>query len=163
MNTVETLNIDLPVDLSDESRVWIYQAERNLSDQEVDRIRSACAEFVPAWQAHGKNLKADYRVLLNRFICLFVDESNADATGCSIDRSVHFIQELEKFLGIGLMERTTAIYIDEAGKLCEAHMNEMKGTITPSTLVANNLISTLGEMREKWIGPASESWHSRLI
>jgi hypothetical protein len=123
--------------------------------------------FVREWAAHGKNLRADFRIFFNRFICLFVDESAHGASGCSIDSSVHFIQNLERKFGIQLMQRTQIAYLVEN----EIHTVEMhdfgslakRGEVDSNTLVFNNLIKTLGEMKEGWIVPAGKSWHSRLL
>ncbi len=163
--TTSDLNIEtlLPVDLADETRVWIYQAESNLTEKEVHLIDQALKKFIPAWQAHGKNLKADFRILFNRFVCLFVDESAAGTTGCSIDSSVRFIQNLEKNIGKSLMQRTRVVFIDESDKIDEVEMNEMSGRISGSSLVFNNLVPTLGEMRSKWLTEARNSWHSRML
>ena len=159
------LNIEnlLPTALSDSARVWIYQAESFLSVKEVEFIRKSCEQFIPAWQAHGKNLQADYRILFNRFVCLFVDESAQNATGCSIDSSVHFIQTLEKELGKSLMQRTQVIFLDDEKEMREVDMNAMSGVIDPETIVANNLIKTLGEMKSDWLIPAKDSWHARML
>ena len=153
----------LPENLSDESRVWIYQAESELTEKEVSLIQKACKSFVPAWQAHGKNLQADCRILFNRFLCLFVDESAQGATGCSIDSSVHFIQDLEKQLGKSLMMRTQVIFLDDEGQLNEVDMHDMPSRINSETPVFNNLVKTLGEMKTNWIIPAGQSWHSRML
>ncbi|MEM9053190.1 MAG: ABC transporter ATPase [Bacteroidota bacterium] len=149
--------------LDDSSRVWIYQADGFLGAQEVSMIARACDQFIPAWKAHGKNLEADYRILFNRFICFFVDESGQDATGCSIDSSVHFVQELEKAVGKSLMQRTTTIYIDEEENLREVDMQNMVGTINSGTIVFNNLVTNLGEMKINWVIPARASWHARML
>jgi len=149
--------------LDDSSRVWIYQAESTLNEHEVNLIAKSCNQFIPAWKAHGKNLEADYRILFNRFICFFVDESGQDATGCSIDSSVHFIQQLERSLNKGLMQRTTAIFLDQDGLINEVEINEMKDKIDLSSLVFNNLVGNLGEMKTNWLVPARESWHARMI
>ncbi|MCZ4409244.1 ABC transporter ATPase [Cryomorphaceae bacterium 1068] len=165
MIAIDSLEIKelLPTSLSDSSRVWVYQAESNLSENEVALVKQACEQFIPAWKAHGTNLQADYRILFDRFICLFVDESGQDATGCSIDSSVHFIQQLEKSLGKSLMQRTQVIYFDENGELKEIEMNQMSGKINEDTLVLNNLITSLGEMRKGWLVPAKDSWHARML
>jgi hypothetical protein len=164
MMQVEALNIpDLLPNLSDASRVWIYQAETKLSEGDLVLIKQACEKFIPAWKAHGTNLEADYRILFDRFICLFVDESGQNATGCSIDSSVRFIQELERALGKGLMQRTTVIYLNDDHQLKEVEMNEMSGVVNADTLVFNNLVSALGEMKTKWLTPAKDSWHFRML
>ncbi len=153
----------LPTTLSDSSRVWVYQAESNLSENEVALIKQACEQFIPAWKAHGTNLQADYRILFDRFVCLFVDESGQDATGCSIDSSVHFMQQLEKALGKSLMQRTQVIYFNEDSELQELEMNQMSGTVKADTLVFNNLINSLGDMKKGWLVAAKDSWHARML
>jgi len=165
MIAIDSLKIQelLPTSLSDTSRVWVYQAESKLSENEVALIAQACEKFIPAWKAHGTNLQADYRILFDRFVCLFVDESGQDATGCSIDSSVHFIQQLEKELGKSLMQRTQVIYLDEEGVMQEVEMKEMNGTINRETLVFNNLLTSLGEMKKAWLVPAKDSWHARVL
>jgi Zn-dependent metalloprotease len=165
MIAIDTLAIQelLPASLTDSSRVWVYQAESKLSNNEVALVKQACEKFIPAWKAHGTNLQADYRILFDRFVCLFVDESGQDATGCSIDSSVHFIQQLEKALGKSLMQRTQVIYLNEDGVIKEVEMNEMSGTINAETLVFNNLVTSLGEMRKGWLVQAKDSWHARML
>jgi len=153
----------LPSSLSDSTRIWVYQAESNLTEKEVAMIQNACEQFIPAWKAHGTNLQADYRILFDRFVCLFVDESGQDATGCSIDSSVHFIQQLEKALGKSLMQRTQVIYFNESSEIQEIEMNQMSGVINEETLVFNNLLTSLGEMRKGWLVPAKDSWHTRML
>ena len=165
MIETDSLQIEkaLPSSLSGSSRVWVYQAERKLSEKEVVLIAQACEKFIPAWKAHGTYLEADYRILFDRFICLFVDESGQNATGCSIDSSVHFIQELEKGLGIGLMQRTKVIYLDADDRLQEVDMNNMGNVINSETRVFNNLVTSLDEMKKGWLVPAKDSWHARML
>lgn len=153
----------LPASLSDSSRVWVYQAESDFSENEIALIKQACEHFIPAWKAHGTDLQAAYRILFDRFICLFVDESGQNATGCSIDSSVHFIQQLEKKLNKGLMQRTRVIYLDENSRMKEVEMNEMEGVISSNTLVFNNLVTTLGDMKSNWLVPAKDSWQGRML
>ncbi|MFT4772707.1 MAG: hypothetical protein ACI9D1_002746, partial [Cryomorphaceae bacterium] len=86
-----------------------------------------------------------------------------DATGCSIDSSVHFIQQLEKALGKSLMQRTQVIYFNESSEIQEVEMNQMSGVIIEETLVFNNLLTSLGEMRKGWLVPAKDSWHARML
>lgn len=167
MMKVAEKEFQLPTELSPESRVWIYQAERDLTQAEVNKMTKELADFVREWAAHGKNLQADFRIFFNRFICLFVDESAHGASGCSIDSSVHFVQNLEKKYGIQLMQRTQVAYIKD-DQIHTTEMNEFsnlarKGEVDSSTLVFNNLVKNLGEMESGWIIPASKSWHFRLL
>ncbi|HBK83263.1 MAG TPA: ABC transporter ATPase, partial [Flavobacterium sp.] len=79
-------------DLPPHSKVWIYQANRKLTDAEVDEISNATQLFIEQWAAHGTSLEASYLIKYNRFIILAVNQDIQKATGCSIDSSVQFIQ-----------------------------------------------------------------------
>ena len=82
--------------LPDEARIWIYQANRTFTDEEVTRLKSQLDEFLTQWTVHGSNLKAGYEIRYKRFLVIGLDQSLNAASGCSIDASVHFIQTLEK-------------------------------------------------------------------
>ena len=92
MNTIKNIPPD--------SKVWVYQSNRKLTDSEVETISNSGLAFIEQWAAHGASLKASFDVLYNRFIILSVDEKQAMASGCSIDSSIRFIKEIEKLLNI---------------------------------------------------------------
>src|SRR5207237_6096266 len=88
--------MSLNKNLSDDSRVWIYQADREFTLSEIKLLKEQAEKFVTGWTSHSKLVTADYELRYNRFLILFLDESHVTAGGCSIDSSVHFIQSLEK-------------------------------------------------------------------
>ncbi len=162
------LTVNFPSDLANGARVWIYQSTREFTDAETRAISEACDRFTTDWAAHGKNLTADYGIYFNRFICLFVDETNEGASGCSIDSSVHFIQEIERSLKVSLFGRTDVAYVTDSGEIETVHMNDVArakelGHINGESIVFNNLVATLGEMKSGWMVPISNSWHARLL
>ncbi len=150
-----------------ESKVWIYQADRELTDQEVVLIKKDAITFIDNWTAHGKLLKSQLEIFYNRFLVLFVDESQANASGCGIDKSIHFFQNLEKQLNINLMNRLLVAYkINDEVKTCSLSNFEKKiesGEITPETIVFNNLVSTKAEFESNWEIPLKDSWHSKML
>lgn len=89
---------------SDEARVWVYQADRELNALESQYLEKQLAIFVDQWSAHGKKLKASSAVLdAYRFaICA---EGNVEASGCSIDASVRFIKEMGAELQVDFFNR----------------------------------------------------------
>jgi len=86
-----------------ESRIWIYQSNRKFSDEEMAEIEAAVKNFVENWAAHGTSLEASYLIKYNRFIIFAVNQDVQAATGCSIDASVQFIQELEQKYHVNLL------------------------------------------------------------
>ena len=96
--------------LDPQSRVWIYQANRNLTDEEVRSVQQAVNQFTGRWVSHNRQLKAAGKILHQRFLVLVADETHAGASGCSIDSSVHFINDLGGEFGISFFDRLTFPY-----------------------------------------------------
>src|SRR5690606_41236436 len=82
--------------LPDTSRVWIYKADRFLTDDEAQGIQQKVDEFIPTWAAHGKKLYAEAKVIDNLWIVIAADESREGASGCSIDKIFRLVADLEK-------------------------------------------------------------------
>ena len=153
--------------LPEESRVWIYQANRSFTDAEIAEIESQLKVFIENWTAHGGDLKSGYTIVYKRFIVIALDQNLNKATGCSIDASVHFIQQLEKQYNVDLMDKMNVSYkqgdfIAHKSLLDFKKMAKDKA-ISKQTIVFNNLVNNIAEFKENWEVPASESWHSRFI
>src|SRR3978361_2025907 len=97
---------------SEQSRVWIYQSDKELGDEQAKQLLDQLNNFATAWTAHNQQLKAKAEVRYNRFLILIVDESQAGASGCSIDKSVNFMKQLEQEFGINLFDRFNLAYRD---------------------------------------------------
>ena len=97
-------------ELPENSRIWIYQSNRKLSDSEILYIETKIITFLNSWTAHGKNLEAGYEIKYNRFIVFGLNQENASASGCSIDASVNFIQKIEKDFGLDIMDKMNVTY-----------------------------------------------------
>ena len=59
--------------LPDTARVWVYQADRPLSDGEVNTIGESLQLALGQWAAHGQPLLASAKVVENRFVIVGVD------------------------------------------------------------------------------------------
>ena len=153
--------------LPDESRIWIYQSNRKFSDEEIAAIETDLQAFIENWAAHGTGLEASYQIKYNRFIIMAVNQEAQSATGCSIDASVHFIQQLEKKYGVELLDKMNVTFRNGehiAHKpLIDFKRMAKDKAVTANTIVFNNLVNTVGEWNEFWEVPASESWHSRFF
>lgn len=153
--------------LPDESRVWIYQSNRKISDEELEFIKNKLDVFVGQWSAHGTPLRASYTIEYNRFVIIAVDETDQQVTGCSIDASVAVILEIQNELTIDLLDKLNVTYkIGEhiAHKsLIDFKKMAKDKAVTSKTIVFNNLVTNIGEWREFWEIPAEESWHKRFF
>ena len=150
------------------SRVWIYQADRFLTETEVSEIIALAQQFVASWTAHGSALAGKGTVVENLFLVLEVDEEVAGVTGCSIDKSVHFIKGLGEKFNIDFFDRMRVSYIDVESRLQLADRDEFQtlvnsGVVDGETIVYNNLIQTSDELTTNWKIPFSQSWHSKVF
>ena len=153
--------------LSPASRVWIYQSNEPFPTDKIDFIRQNVKAFCKQWISHNNQLKADGEVLHNRFVVLSVDESQAGASGCSIDKSVHFIKALERELNVNMFDRMRFSFQNEKG-IQTVSSEEFgglyqSGTITDETLVFDNLVKTKADLEESWLKPLKNSWHARFV
>lgn len=153
--------------LPDDSRVWVYQADRKLSDQEVAEIKEQTEDFLVKWTAHGAALEAGLEIKYNRFIVFGLNQANASASGCSIDASVHFIQSLQEKYNVDLLDKmNVTFYSGEyiAYKPLADFKKMIKDkSVSKNTVVFNNLVNTKAEYMENWEIPAHESWHNRFL
>ena len=153
--------------LPETSRVWIYQANRSFSTSELEEIKFKLDTFVENWSSHGEGLQAGYEIKYKRFIVLALDQEVNAATGCSIDDSVSFIQQLEKDYQVDLLDKMNVSYKQgdfvAYKPLSDFRKMAKDKAVSKNTIVFNNLVTNIAEFKENWEVPASESWHNRFL
>ena len=155
------------MNISENSRVWIYQSDRPFTKEEEQAIKKILNDFTTEWQAHGHALAALAEIYHHQFIVLSVDEQIAGATGCSIDKSVHLMKEVETKFNINLFDRFRMAYKSGEDIInCSREEFEeqiKKGIVDGQTLVFNNLISRRKELETSWNIPLADSWHAKVF
>lgn len=151
--------------LPDTARLWVYAAPRAFTKEELAHIETVAPEFMNQWATHGTPLQASYRVLNDQFLVLAINEAVQPASGCSIDSSVGFVRSLEQTFGLSLTDRTLVFFlIDDqvvVYPLTQLKPHIKQGTIVPKTQLINTLVAMKGELEQKWLVPAGESWLKR--
>jgi hypothetical protein len=152
----------LPENFSPQSKLWIYQCSRAFSENETPLLNDRLTVFAKQWTAHNQQLQAFGKVIEDRFILLMVDETQNDASGCSIDKSVHFLKELEKEFQVEFFNRMLLNYKAD-GKIITAEISDIQhlvqeGFIKEDTLVFNPLVSTKREYENTFLQPFHNSW-----
>lgn len=150
------------------NRVWIYQSNRLLTDEECVRVGEILQEFVQQWTAHGNQLYGSFEIRHNLFIFLKVDESKAMVTGCSIDKSVHLLKKIEAELGINLFDRLQLAFKDATNQLRVVSQVDFRalidsGEINAQTTVYNNMLTAVADLDTKWEVPLQDSWHAKVF
>ena len=153
--------------LPDNSRVWIYQSDRMFTVSEVQVISEKTIDFIEQWTRHGDNLKGSFTIKYNQFLVIAVDESFNNVSGCSIDASVRFVQQLENELKVDLMNKMNVSFKDGENinivKLPDFQRFAKEQRITKDTIVFNNMVQTKEAVENQWEIPASQSWHNRFL
>ena len=154
-------------ELPPQTRVWIYAATQPFTEEQTRDVRGLLLRFVDQWTSHNHQLRGSADILHNRFLLLFVDESTAGASGCSIDASVRFMKQLEEHYGVDLFNRLYFTF-SQGKEIRTVSRDEFEqlyaaGSITDETPVFDTLVATKGDLERGFIKPLAESWHKRMI
>lgn len=153
-------------DMPAHARVWVYQAERDLSSLEKIAINRVLMSFTENWQSHGEDLKASFEIIHERFIAVVVDEGYSTTSGCSIDKLVHTIQNLGLELGLNLIDRRIVFRNDNS--LHTASLSTFKimaetGELSQDATIFNTTVSTLSDLKSKFEVGVLQSWAAKYF
>jgi len=149
------------------SRIWIYQSDKKILDQDLVKIKTKLTEFLKNWTAHGDDLKSSFDIKYNRFLIIALNEKSTKASGCSIDACVHFIQKIEKDYGLNLLDKMNVAF-KQGDYISYKSIVEFKiliknKSVSKNTIVFNNLVVDIEDYNNNWEVPALKSWHSRFF
>ncbi len=149
------------------ARVWVYKSAKPFTPQQRQAILERGAAFTAAWAAHGAALDACVDVLHDHFVVVAVDEQQAMASGCSIDKSVRFVQDMEKDMAINLTDRMVVPY-EKDGTLRVCRVPEVedllkRGELTADTIVFDDLVNTKADLDARFRSPLRETWMARFL
>lgn len=155
------------MEFSKQSRVWVYQSNRVLSEEEAATIKIELNSFIQNWLAHGNALKGKIDLLYNTFIVITVDESQHQATGCSIDSSVRMLKGLEAKYNLDLFNRFN-IAFKKDNEIVIVSKEDFEtllesGLVTSQTIVFNNMVQNLEDFENIWEVPMENSWHNHVF
>lgn len=154
-------------DMPDDSRVWVYQATRQFSEQEKELITSKLSTFCDGWNTHGNRMPTSFQILDNHIVVLAVDESGLGASGCSIDSSVRTLRELENEIENNITDQGKVTFKSNSGEISVASALGIKskvtsGEINSETLVINPQVQSKKDLESVWI-LAGNSWLNRYF
>ncbi|WP_425636314.1 hypothetical protein ACPUEN_12850 [Algoriphagus yeomjeoni] len=154
-------------DISEDSRVWIYQAARQFSAQEKELIKARLSKFCDGWNTHGNRMPTSFQILDNQILVLAVDESGLGASGCSIDSSVRTLRELESEIENNITDQGKVTFKSNSGEINVTSALGIKskvtsGEIDSQTLVINPQVKSKKDLESVWI-LAGNSWLNRYF
>lgn len=93
-------------------RTWIFIANRNLTGFETTKVEEEIKNFLAQWKSHGKPIKANGFCFENAAIVLVADETDVQASGCSIDKINQWVRTIGQNLGIDFFDRFNVLTKD---------------------------------------------------
>ncbi len=148
--------------LSDNSKIYIFPANRKLYPKEIPVIQERITHFLKEISAIDVYFEMKY----DRFLVLIVSHEtplNMEQN----DALVNLFQELEKEYKISLLDKVNVCF--KQGEYVQLkEMNAFKKLIkskgvSKKTIVFNNLVTTKSEYDCCWETPAEDSWISHYF
>lgn len=148
-------------------RIWIYTLSNELSSEQLADFKTRCQDFVSHWTAHEVSLDASFELFQNRILIFKVNEDKYNASGCSIDKQVRFVKELEQAFSVELLNRLLVAY-ESNGTVEVVKQSQIgdllsSGKINENTLVFNNTLSQSSDLLTNWKQPLNKTWLAKYI
>jgi hypothetical protein len=153
----------IPFDqLSDQSPIWIYQADMELSDEQIHAIMQKTKSFLENWTSHGRALQASAEIHHRRFLILGIEKPTHDLSCCTVDSAIHFLREIKAALQVDFLKRNQ-MFFKKGEYIFTVPINQIKeqlvqGKITADMLMFDNTIMHKGGLVNKWLTPVQDSW-----
>ena len=153
--------------LPKQSKVWMYQSNRLLNEQDQRIICELAEVFLNQWESHNIPVSGSIDTLNNYFIRIaaFTDEPNM--CGRAQDAQVKLAKEIELELGIELTNRMLLAF-DVDGTTRIIHLNDVaqeieRGQIVQESNFYNNLIQSKEDFHSSWVMKAGDSWLAKYF
>jgi hypothetical protein len=153
-------------DLPSRARLWIFAADRAVSDPTP--LLDAVDAHLEQWAAHGVPLVCAREWRDNRFLAIAVDEAATGASGCSIDGLFRTIARVQPQIGADLLASGRVAWRDGEGVIRVGSRGEFEalaaaGSVNAATPVFETLLESVGEYRTRFERVAEESWVAELL
>ena len=149
------------------AKVWIYQSDSNLSSTDVELIEKEVKFFLNNWSSHNKEIDSSYEIRYNRFLIIGLNENINSASGCSIDKSVNFIKNLQSILKVNFLNRLDVAYKigNEINTISLLEFQNMirENKLSKDSIVYNNIIDTKKLYLNSWETTIENSWHKKFL
>ena len=149
-------------------RIWVYTLSKELTSEQLVEFNSRCQNFVSSWTAHDVSLDASFELYQNRLLLFKVNENNYNASGCSIDKQVRLVKELEVSFGIELLNRLLIAFVNSKNEIEVVKQSEIKDllanhVINENTIVFNNTITQSSDIESQWKQPLHKTYLSKYL
>lgn len=148
--------------LSNDAYVWIFGISPSLDAEKSDALLGQVNSFLENWAAHGTPIPGAAEVREGSFLVVAADEQR-EKSGCSIDRMFGTLRQLERELGVAILDSNRVFFRDDDGVRAVGR-SEFSNAATAETPVFDVTVERLGDVRQgSWVKPAAQSWHRQLL
>lgn len=149
--------------LSDEARIWIFGISPALDAAQAQKVLSRIDPFLDDWAAHGQPIRSAREIRDGSFLMVAVEKS-AETSGCSIDRLFGTLRQLERELGVAILDAGRVFFRHGDGRVDAMSRPEFRDRGDLHTIVFDTTAERLGEVRSGgWERRAEQSWHRDLM
>ncbi len=149
--------------LPDSSRIWLFGISPALDETKRARMLQQVDLFLAGWAAHNVPVTSAREILHDSFLLIAVDQQS-ETSGCSLDRMFALLRQLERDLGVAILDPNRVFVRHGDGQVGAITRDEFRASADPHTMVFDTLAERLGDVRSgRWERPAAESWHARLL
>jgi hypothetical protein len=154
--------------LAPDAKIWIYYSVNPLNLSQKQQLEPVFNNFCSSWTAHNQNLLTAWKWEGNHFLILAVDEAEAGASGCSIDKSVALLKDINSTIGINFLDRNSVPYQNPEGethfvKLAEIKQKIEQGILNENTLLFKTWATKKQDFESNSLIKLSETWAKRYI
>jgi hypothetical protein len=163
MNTIKDF-LQATSDFADNSKIWVYFANRAFSDSEFQDIQKQLENFSSQWKSHGAAMKNAMMLIENQIAIISVDESLHAVSGCGIDSSVKVLKDIEQKYNISFFERNW-VFFRENEVLNKMQLSEFKTycKINLDIEVVNPYFNSLKDVRTHFYSKIEESLYKNFM
>ena len=153
--------------LPEDARIWIFTIQGELDDRSRAFLTNELKAFIQDWTSHQFSLKASAKISEDRFIILGLDQQQAGASGCSIDKLMRFIQKLELDTGLSLLLKNKIAVKREKG-IELFHVHDIKQCIADGTFGTDDkyfdtMVDSKYALESNWLKSLSEGWLGKKL
>ncbi|ACE06129.1 hypothetical protein Aasi_0746 [Candidatus Amoebophilus asiaticus 5a2] len=151
--------------LSDQSSIWVYQADRGLSATDEQAILEQAKKFLENWSSHGRPLQASAAIKHGYFLILGIEKADFELTCCTTDSAIQFLHTLKSTMNINFLDRSKVVLRTDNAYLAvsvrEAKEKLQDASLSSDTFTFDNTITQKQDLETRWLIPIKDAWFAK--
>lgn len=154
-------------ELSDDSIIRVYIADRKLAETEQADLREKIETFLPRWRSEGKDFKSAYELLENQILVVAGLSEGYRLSGCTLDALKKLVEKWDDSLKANFTVVPKLSY--RKGKEIISRnipmfkQDILNGVVDENTIVFDNTVQTLSAFRKGIEFKLTDCWHNQIL